>query len=114
MCAPELPWSFTTTGYAPLLKSVWGTEWNSLVAVVVKLVVARKGKEDPKSWAEREENLSRCVHPHLKNRCSQNTGSHYRKPQGAAGEPLLLTACVLAPFVSPELVLFPLLKMLAL
>lgn len=85
------PWVHQSThGALPLLviffcSVMLGTARNSLVAVVVKLVVACIGKEDPKSWAEREENLSRCIHPHLKNRCDHNVGRHYRMPYYSFG-----------------------------
>ena len=38
----------------------------SLVAVVTELVVASKSQENPKARAEREEDLSSSIHPHLK------------------------------------------------
>lgn len=38
---------------------------NSLVAVVMKWVVAGKGKENPKARTQREEDLSGRVDPHL-------------------------------------------------
>lgn len=38
----------------------------SLVAVVTELVVASKSQENPEARAEREEDLSSSIHPHLK------------------------------------------------
>lgn len=44
---------------------------NSLIAVVMKFVVACKGKEDPKAWTEGEEDLSSCIHPHLEDKSKE-------------------------------------------
>lgn len=38
----------------------------SLVAVVVKWIVARKGEEHTKAWTQREEDLSCCIYPNLR------------------------------------------------
>lgn len=42
-----------------------GSPTYSLVTVVVELVVASKSQENPKARAEREEDLSRSIYPHL-------------------------------------------------
>lgn len=54
----------------------------SLVAVVVKGVVARKGQENPETWPQREEDLSCCINPYLEGEGERKREGWIRKREG--------------------------------